>query len=213
MNDEIPITNTLFRDTFELNPPIKEGKNEGYEKLKSVLEDYDIGEMVSDILNLKWKEKVVIKDTDSKYGADYKLPNEAYVNYSHGAWGAIGIAHEMVHLIMYQNGWTEIPKIKDYINKHEDLQDPTRMRTVGYPIEQMIAYLLMKDVALKISENDNRIHKENVLSQYNNEWFARILDKEYPTDHLKLLGNKIIEQWKNKPKDFPITNWIEGILE
>ena len=113
---------------------------------------------------------------------------------------------------MHQNTWTEIPKIKNYINEHEGLQDPTRMRTAGYPIEQMIAYLLMKDAALKISENDDRIDKGRVFSQYNENWFTKILDTEYPTEHLKSLGNKIIEEWKNKPDNIPITNWIEGIL-
>jgi hypothetical protein len=210
---ELTKIDTLVKDTFELNPPINQDKNEGYQRLKSILEDYDIGNMVSNILHLEWKEKVLINDTDSKYGADYKLPKEAYVNYSHGAWGAIGITHEMVHLIMHQNTWIEIPKIKNYIKEHEDLQDSTRMRTVGYPIEQMIAYLLMKDVALKISENDDRINKERVLSQYNKDWFTKILDTEYPTEHLKLLGNKIIEGWKSKSENLPITNWIESILD
>ncbi len=212
MKEELPKIDILVRDTFELNPPTRQEKNEGYEELKSILEDYDIGNMVSDTLHLEWKEKVLINDTDNKHGAYYKLPNEIYVNYSRGAWGAMGIAHEMVHLIMHQNTWTEIPKIKNYINEHEGLQDPTRMRTAGYPIEQMIAYLLMKDAALKISENDDRIDKGRVFSQYNENWFTKILDTEYPTEHLKSLGNKIIEEWKNKPDNIPITNWIEGIL-
>jgi hypothetical protein len=213
MEEELPKTDTLVKNTFELTPPTKEEKIEEYEKLKSVLEKYDIGEIVSDILNLEWKEKVIVSDTDSEYGADYKIPNKAYVNYSHGAWETMGIAHEMVHLIMYQNGWTENPKIAEYIEKHEDLQDKTRMRTVGYPIEQMVAYLLMRDVGIKISEKDSEINREKVLSQYNKDWFTKILDKEYPTKHLKKLGKKIIDKWDERPKNISIINWIESILE
>lgn len=213
MKDELAENETPTQDTFELKPPTKEDKVEGYKELKYILEKYDIGEMVSDILNLKWKEKVVINDTDSKYGADYKLPNEAYVNYSDGTWGITGVAHEMVHLLMHQNDWTEIPKIKNYISEYKDLQDPTRMRSVGYPIEQMVAYLLMRDVALKISEKEDGINKEDVLSQYNKDWFARILNTEYPTEHLKILGNKIIEKWENRPKELPITDWVESVLD
>jgi len=51
MEEELPKTDTLVKNTFELTPPTKEEKIEEYEKLKSVLEKYDIGEIVSDSLN------------------------------------------------------------------------------------------------------------------------------------------------------------------
>ncbi|NMB91963.1 hypothetical protein GYA37_03935 [candidate division WWE3 bacterium] len=212
MENEALELKPLISESFELIPPTNKDKAEKYEELKSVLEKYDIEEAVSNILNLKWKQKVFVNDTDSKFGADYKLPNIASVNYSRGALGAMGVAHEMVHLLMGQNSWTDIPEINEYIQKHEDLKDFSRMRTVGYPIEQMVAYLLMRDVALDISESDESVDKERINSQYNDAWFARILDSEYPTEHLKTLGKKIIDDWEARPKDVPVTDWIKKLI-
>ncbi|MFC1624777.1 hypothetical protein ACFL15_00135 [Patescibacteria group bacterium] len=212
MLEEAPKLEPIIGENFELVPPEKEEKVERYEHLKSLLEKYDVGEMVEDILNLKWQEKVTVNDFDGEYGASYQVPNKVYVNYIRGSWATSGIAHEMVHLILYQNKWTDIPEISDYISGHQDLKNPTKMRTVGYPIEQMVAYLLMRDVMLEISEKDARVNKEQVLSQYGDSWFNRILEKEYPSEHLKTLGKKIIVEWQNRPKDMPVTDWIKSLL-
>ena len=212
MKDKSFEIKSLAGKNFELEPPIKKEKAEQYEKLLSLLEKHDVGEMVADILNLKWQEKVIVEDMSGGYGADYQVPNKAFVDYSGGVWAASGIAHEMVHLILYQNKWTDTPEIKEYIERHPDLQNFTRMRTVGYPIEQMVAYLLMRDVMLEISDKDKSVSKEQALSQYGESWFNRILDKEYPTKHLKALGRKIISQWQTKPSDISVINWVETLL-
>lgn len=197
-------------ETFVLIPPIKENKAEGYQKLKALLEKYDVGKMVEEHLNLKWQQKITLYDMDG--GANYDLPDKAYVDYSHGAWAIAGIAHEMVHLILYQNAWTKIPEIESYIKKHEDLSKYTRLGIPGYPIEQMIAYLLMRDIIVEISKDYEGLEEEKVLSQYRENQFNRILKKEYPNEYLRNLGRKIISEWEKRPADISVTEWLKTIL-
>lgn len=186
----------------------REGFNGSTQEIESVLEKYDIPSMVSDITGLGWKtDSLKLKHIEKS--AEWEGTDTALVNLGSGAYGASGVAHELVHLSFRQNKWLENPKISEFIDKYPEMREWPKTKK-GYPIEQMIAYLVQDEISKKIGQEEGI---DKLVQNGGHGSFEHILDNEYDTETKKGLGNKILDKWPER-KNYPdVIKWIESIID
>lgn len=177
-------------------------------ELEEATKRYNVPGMVSAVTGLEWKTSL-IKLKHIEKSADWEDDDTVLINLGTGAYALSGISHECLHLILRQNNWLESSKISDFIEKYTEMKEfPIKRK--GYPLEQMIAYLVQDEISKKIGQEEGI---EKLITTGGHGPFETILDREYNTDTKKRLGKLIMKKWPDRKKYPDIIKWIESIIE
>ncbi|MEK7447655.1 MAG: hypothetical protein AAB632_02580 [Patescibacteria group bacterium] len=178
-------------------------------ELEEATKKYDVPGMVSEATGLDWKTSI-LKLKHIEKSADWEDDDTVLINLGTGAYALSGVSHECLHLILRQNNWLESSKISAFIKKYPEMRIDYPEYKAGYPIEQLIAYLIQDEISKKIGQEEE-IGK--LITTGGHGPFEVILDREYDTNTKKKLGKMIIEKWPDKKKYPDIIKWIENIIE
>lgn len=203
--------NELAEPTESRESPKIEIQRNGFDgetgELEEALEKYDVPQMVSQITGLSWKnESLKIKHIDKS--ADWEGNDTILVNLGRGAYALSGVAHECLHLILRQNNWLESPKISDFVEKYPEMRKYPIKRK-GYPLEQMIAYLVQDEISKKIGKQEGL---DRLVETGGHGKFGYILETEYSSKNEEKLGKIILKKWQEKDNYENIIKGIESII-
>jgi len=190
---------------IEINKESHEGSTEEAER---ILEKYDIPQMVADITGLDWKNDS-LKLVHTTDGANWQGTDTILVNLDRGVYCVSGASHELVHLAFRQNDWLENPKISEFIDRYPEMKDYPEGKK-GYPIEQMVAYLVQDEICKKIGEEER---VDGLIITGGHGPFEEILSSEYTTPVLEKLGREMIDQWPERKNHPDVIKWIENIIK
>ncbi len=210
--DERPADLDLKEHQDLTNSPRIEILRKGFEgstnELEELLEKHNIPQMVSNITGLDWKTaSIKLRHTESQ--ADWEGDDTVLVNLDHGPYCISGLSHEMVHLLFRQNNWLESTEISKFIENHPEMREYSAGKD-GYPIEQMVAYLVQDEICKKIGKKEGL----NILAETGGHGdFEKILDTEYGSDIKKKIGKTMMERWTKLEDYSDVLKWIESLLK
>ncbi len=187
---------------------IERGSEEKTKEVEGALQKYDIPEMVSEMTGLKWK-KNSIKLQQIENGANFEKDYIVLINLNMGIYCLSGITHETVHLILRQNNWLENEEIHNFVNKYPEMKKYPKDRE-GYPLEQMIAYLIMEDISKPIGKKEGL---EKLAETGGHGSFEKILEREFGTETKEKIGKMIIEKWPEHKNYSNVIEWLESIIK
>ena len=186
----------------------REGFKGNIKELESILGKYDISNMVSQLTGLGWKtDSIKLKHTEGS--VDWEGNDTVLENLKYGPYCISSLSHEMVHLIFRQNDWLESDEISNFIEKYPEMNEYSEGKD-GYPIEQMVAYLIQDEICKKIGQEEDA----DILTKTGGHRdFENILDREYDTEMKRWLGKTIINNWTDRGRYPNIIKWIESLLK
>lgn len=177
------------------------------DQVLKILTKHDLPKLIELKTGLSWKTpSIKIKHTQKK--ADWENNDTVLVNFENGTWCISGIAHELVHLILRQNNWLDNPTISNYVKRHRELRETSRGD--GYPIEQMIAYLIQSEILADLGKKES---VEIPAKFWDEKHFENVINYEYDSEYKKRLGRLIISAWRSRRREGTnLIGWLEELL-
>jgi hypothetical protein len=170
----------------------------------AVFEKYNVAKMVSDATGLKWHSGI-LKIENTNEGGSWRGSDVILVHYNRGLWAVSTAVHEFLHLILRQNNWDRVEEISNFIDAHPELSNK---RGRGYAIEQMIAYLLQKEIHQEIGIIENNTAMQ---TSWDDEHFEKIIKESYTDPFSGKLARTLIVEWPHH-KNQNILEWIKNVL-
>jgi len=192
---------------LEGQPNIKIESSQETKELEEILAKYNTLNELGNIIGLEWKKPITVVGIDS--GANFKSGDTILVNLNVGIYAISGISHEAVHLILRQNNWLENETIKNFIEKYPEMQRYPAERQ-GYPLEQMIAYLVQEDISKPIGEKEGL---EKLAETGGHKSYKKIIQREFSEGINGKVGELILNKWPEHNQSKNVIEWLESIIK
>ena len=146
----------------------------------------------------------------------FYFPDKIEIDFSRGRILLGTIAHEGLHLLLRQNDWLDkYPFIKELSSEHELLR--ISKFGWGYQIEQMIAYLIQRDVNRLVGE---KFSDNSLLRWGDKTFFDKVIEEEFTYENahpeekqfLINLGRNIINLWDENPDKHDLGIFLELLV-
>ena len=178
----------------------------GHTELLTFLGNYDILLDIADVTGLE----PAIQDYTIQHAelADWEGLDTIYVNYGRGVRAYLSGIHELVHIVLRQQNWLQDDVLDTFVVDHPAFT--VRSKGPGYKIEQMIAYLIQRDIAKLM---DERLGIDHYGKQWGEEKFAGRFDREYASPEREKLGRLIIAMWDDRDPSVDIIGFARSVAE
>lgn len=168
--------------------------------LEIFLDKHDPRAILESLSSLGWKGPIKIFHKNLEWAAEFQEPNKIYVDFQKPVkYLALSVAHELTHLLLRKDKWSEQPAIKKLIKQNLGHSSPKLHDTFEYSIEQVLAILLQL------------VYEEKAgISRFSKKRARELMESMDVWE----IGEKLLRAWPSyfKSRYKNIVGWVGHIL-